>query len=77
MTQMIQDRTLGFNLFRKSKIIKAVNPFGNVSIRLLLYNDKYYWVSMMDFTHNSHDTYYVGKNLIEATECWKNECDMW
>jgi hypothetical protein len=75
MRQMIQNKTLSFPLFR-ARIIKAENPFRSVSIRLILYHEKYYWVTMMDFEHE-HDAYYVGKNLDEAIESWKGEKELW
>ena len=73
---MIQNKTLSFPLFR-ARIIKAENPFRSVVIRLLLYHEKYYWVAMMDFEHNLHDTYYVGKDLTEAIDSWKDEKGLW
>jgi hypothetical protein len=79
MRQMIQNKTLSFLLFR-ARIIRAENPFRSVSIRLILYHEKYYWVVMMDFEHeheHEHDAYYVGKNLDEAIESRKGEKELW
>lgn len=32
---------------------------------------------MMDYEYNIHDTYYVGKELTEATKTWEEEKGMW
>ena len=76
MRQMIQNKGLSFPLLRKAKIIKAVNPYKDVVIRLLLFNEKYYWVAMMDYEHD-HDMYYVGKDLSEAIMMWEGEIEAW
>jgi hypothetical protein len=78
MRQMIQDVPLGFNLFRKSKIIAAQNPFRSVSIRLLLYKNKYFWIAMLDFESPSrYDTYFVGKEQDVAKELFRSEVELW
>lgn len=77
MRQMIRDVPLSFNLFNKATIIKATNPFRNVVIRLLLYNEKYYWITMMDFDYKAANAYYVDKDLTEATAAYIDEVAMW